>query len=59
MGEPFLYNLMSLFYYFFGSIETRIDYDLIPRQPYAFGIKEAFEIASKEGSSKSILLSSE
>ncbi|MBT8148124.1 MAG: hypothetical protein KJN90_14795 [Gammaproteobacteria bacterium] len=52
LGEPFLYNLMSVFYYFFGSIETKIDYDLIPRQPYAFGIKEAFVIARAENATK-------
>ena len=42
LGEPFIYNLISLFYFFFGNFEKKIDYDLVPRQPYAFGLKEAF-----------------
>lgn len=56
LGEPVLYNLMSLFYYLFGSMETKIDYDLIPRQPYAFGIKEAFSIAKAEKATKIYLV---
>ncbi len=46
LGEPFIYNLISLFYLFFGNFEKKIDYDLVPRQPYAFGLKEAFRRVS-------------
>lgn len=37
LGEPFLYNLVSLFVVLFGNIMTKINYDLVPRLPYAFG----------------------
>lgn len=42
LGEPFIYNLVSLFYLLFGNFIEKIRYDLVPRQPYAFGLNEAF-----------------
>ena len=48
MGEPLLYNLASVFVSMFGSIVRKIDYDLVPRQPYAFGLQKAFEFAAAE-----------
>ena len=52
LGEPFVYNLVSIFVYFFRDFKTKIDYDLVVRQPYAFGIKEAFDIAKGENVNK-------
>lgn len=48
MGEPVLYNLASVWVGLFGNVSRKIDYDLIPRQPYAFGLQQAFEFASPE-----------
>lgn len=39
LGEPFIYNIVSLFYLFFGNFIKKIKYDLVPRQPYAFWFK--------------------
>ena len=50
LGEPLLYNLISFFVFMFGNIVTKIKYDTVPRQPYAFGLGEAFRIASKQSS---------
>lgn len=48
MGEPFLYNLASIFVGLFGNVARKIDYDLLPRQPYAFGLQQAFEFVAAE-----------
>jgi len=48
MGEPLLYNLVSLFVGLFGSIVKKIEYDMVPRQPYAFALQKAFEFAAAE-----------
>lgn len=45
LGEPVFYNIVSFFVLIFGSISSKIKYDLIPRQPYAFSILEAAELA--------------
>lgn len=45
LSEPIIYNFVSIFVYFFRDFKTKIDYYLIVRLPYAFGIKEAFDIA--------------
>ena len=56
-GEPFLYNLLSIWVYFLGDFSAKVDYDLLITRPeYGFGIKHAFEIAAKEGISKVILI---
>ena len=52
LGEPLFYNLISIYVFFFGSFKTKIEYDLILRQPYAFGINEAFKIAKEENINK-------
>ena len=49
LGEPIIYNLISIPILLFGNFITKINYDLVPRQSYAFGINEAFKIAKEEG----------
>jgi hypothetical protein len=45
LGEPLIYNLASIYVFLFGTLTKKIDYDLVPRQPYAFGLNEAFKRA--------------
>ncbi len=45
LGEPIIYNIFSVYVFLFGDFLKKIEYDLIPRQPYAFGINEAFKRA--------------
>lgn len=47
--EPLIYNLVSLGVAAFGNIVRKIEYDLVPRQPYAFGLQQAFEFAAAHG----------
>jgi hypothetical protein len=47
LGEPFIYNLVSLYILLFGSFRRKIKYDLVPRQPYAFSLDLAFSEAKK------------
>jgi hypothetical protein len=54
MGEPFLYNLVSIYVFLFGNIVDKIKYDTVPRQPYAFGLGEAFRLASRNKKKLSI-----
>ena len=56
LGEPLLYNLASLFVLFFGDIVKKIDYDLVPRQPYAFGLNEAFKRAQAQSVGKILIV---
>jgi hypothetical protein len=49
LGEPLIYNVASLGVAAFGNIVRRIEYDLVPRQPYAFGLQQAFEFAAAHG----------
>jgi hypothetical protein len=49
LGEPLLYNLVSLFHLVFGSTRKRIEYDLVPRQPYAYCIQAAADQARAAG----------
>ncbi len=56
MGEPIIYNIVSIFILFFGNFIKKIEYDLIPRQPYAFGLNEAFKEAVKIGTNKIIII---
>lgn len=46
LGEPLIYNIASIPVALFGSVVRKIDYDLLPRQPYAFGLQQAFEFAA-------------
>ena len=48
--------MVSVFYLLLGNIQRKIDYDLVPRQPYAFGLKTAFEQCVSEKSSKVLIL---
>lgn len=47
LSEPLLYNFMAIFYLLFGNVIKKIEYDLVPRNPYAFGLNEAFLFASQ------------
>jgi hypothetical protein len=55
LGEPLIYNLVSLLVLVFGSFSKKIDYDLVPRQPYAFGLKTAF-MEAKSAKVKKIVI---
>ena len=56
LGEPFLYNIVSLFVFFFGGMIKKIEYDLIPRQPYAFGLNDAFKNAKAENCNEIVIV---
>ena len=45
LGEPFIYNIISLFVLIFGNIRLKIKYDLVPRESYAYGILAAADLA--------------
>ena len=47
LGEPIIYNLVSLFILLFGNIVQKIKYDLVPRTPYSFGLDLAFRETQK------------
>lgn len=47
LSEPLIYNLVSIWVLFFGSIRQKIAYDLVPRESYAFGLNEAFKRAKE------------
>lgn len=49
LGEPLLYNIVSVFVSLFGSIKSKIEYDLILRHPHAFCIQEAADLAKRHG----------
>lgn len=49
LGEPLLYNVVGVFHLFFGSVTKKIEYDCVPRQPYAFGIMTAAKHAQSQG----------
>jgi len=51
-SEPLHLNILSLFVYLFGNIESKIKYDLIIRQHHAFGLLEAAKSAKKKGLKK-------
>ena len=56
LGEPIIYNIVSLFYLLFGSFVKKIAYDLVPRAPYAFGVNLAFQNAAQEKIKKIIII---
>ncbi|MEM7191770.1 MAG: hypothetical protein AAF405_02685 [Pseudomonadota bacterium] len=47
--EPLHLNLMSVFVALFGSYRSKVDFDLIVRQQYAFPILYAADLAKKYG----------
>jgi hypothetical protein len=55
-GEPLIYNIASLFVLAFGSFRKRIEYDLVPRHPYAFCIQAAADQAKSFGIKKITLI---
>lgn len=56
LGEPLIYNIAALFVALFGTVRQKIAYDLILRQPYAFCIQEAADLAKKHGINKLTLM---
>lgn len=56
LGEPFIYNFVSIFVWLFGRFSKKIEYDLVPRQPYAFGVDLGFQKAKEIGAQKILLL---
>lgn len=49
LTEPIHLNLVSLFVLAFGTYRTKIAWDLVVRQPYAYGILKAAELARQHG----------
>jgi hypothetical protein len=56
LGEPLIYNVVSVFVALFGSVARKIEYDLVLRQPYAYCILEAALLAKKHGVRKLTLM---
>jgi hypothetical protein len=54
--EPILYNIISLFIFVFGNFVKKIEYDLVPRCPYAFGVNLAFAEATKQNTKKILII---
>ncbi|MDA7819970.1 hypothetical protein N9A30_03040 [Flavobacteriaceae bacterium] len=52
LGEPIIYNFISLFVLIFGNIRSKIKYDLVPRESYAYGILEAADLAKSHNINK-------
>src|SRR5450631_152116 len=49
LGEPLIYNLVSIFVMAFGSTRLKIEYDCVPRSPYAYCILAAADHAKAYG----------
>jgi hypothetical protein len=47
LGEPLIYNLISVWYLLFGNFRQKVNYDLVPREPYSFGILSAADFAKR------------
>jgi hypothetical protein len=56
LNEPILYNIISLFIFIFGNFVKKIEYDLVPRCPYAFGVNIAFAEATKQNTKKILII---
>ena len=57
LGEPLIYNIVAVFIFFFGSFRKKIEYDLISREPYDFGVDKAFSIVRGiEGKKRLVLI---
>jgi hypothetical protein len=52
LTEPLHLNLISLFVAAFGSYRSKISFDLITRQQYAYGVLRAADLAKAAGLSK-------
>ena len=49
LSEPLLLNAASAFVYLFGSFRKKVEYDLIVKQPYAYGLLTAADAAGRLG----------
>jgi len=56
LTEPFHLNLISLFVAVFGSYRSKVAFDLVVRQQYAFPILYAAEAARRQGLSRVTLI---
>lgn len=56
LSEPIHLNIFSFFVLIFGNYINKINFDLVPRQPYALGALLAFKQASLEGCKKICLI---
>ena len=56
LTEPLHLNFMSAFVAVFGSYSSKIKWDLIVKQPYAYGALEAAELAKQNGFSSVTLI---
>lgn len=45
LGEPIIYNLVSILVFLFGNFRSKVKYDLVPREAYAYGILAAADYA--------------
>jgi hypothetical protein len=52
LGEPVIYNIISLFVLIFGNIRLKIKYDLVPRESYSYGILAAADLAKSHNINK-------
>ncbi len=49
LTEPVTLNLASLFVWGFGSYRQKVTWDLVVRQPYAYGVLKAADLAKAQG----------
>jgi len=49
LSEPLPLNLAAAFVYLFGSFRRKVEYDLVPKQPYAYGLLAAADAAGRLG----------
>jgi hypothetical protein len=49
LTEPLHLNILSIFVYFFGSIRSKIAFDLVIRQYHAYALLEAADLAKSQG----------
>lgn len=52
LSEPLHLNLLSIFLYFFGSLRTKIEFDLVLRQYHAYALLEAADLAKRHNKSE-------
>lgn len=52
LGEPILYNIVSVFIFLFGNFRQKVKYDLVPRESYAYGILSAADLAKSNNINK-------
>jgi hypothetical protein len=47
LTEPLHLNILSIFFYFFGSLRSKINFDLVLRQYHAYSLLEAADLAKR------------